>query len=208
MDEEDINFGIEEYSRTRDVFTQIALQSLLRSDEVEEGYTIKKLDLFISLTTLSVAFLTIVIPLTRSSLPASTLSIWMAILFLITSISGILLSILTIKRKIKITKEDSTRKHKIFNGFISEAVDIILGMQDYKKNRKHEIFEAVRNKMEELENSRKNLHIDEKKWHSEKEKECLAIVLKYLETIFWAAFSFANVLFIVWLFQASSAIIR
>jgi len=206
MDEEDINFGIEEFSRTRDGFTQIALQSLLHSDDIEEGYAVKKLDLFISLTTLSVAFLTIVVPLMRNSL--SGILILITILFFVTSLCGILLSIITIKRKVKITSEDASRKHNIFNGFIILAGDIILGMQDYKKDRKRETFEAVKNKIEELENSRKDLHIEDAKWHSEKEKECLAVVLKWLETIFWTAFSFAGVLFIVWLLQTASVIIK
>ncbi len=199
MNEDDINFAIEEFSRTRDIFTQIAKESLFYADELEEQYTIKKLDLFIGLTTISVAFLTIVTPFMKDTL--SVTLIITAILFLIASICGIFLSILTVKYKIKIIKEDAIRKHKIFTKFISKNVDIISNMRDYKKDRKHETFVTVDDQMEELENLRKNLYVDDEKWKHEKENEPSAILLKHLETIFWTAFSLAGLLFIIWLGQ-------
>lgn len=200
MEEKEIDFYLMEFQRSRDTWTQIALSTLFHGDEIEESYSIKKLDFFVSLTVLSVAFLTIVVPLIRAYF--SKPIILSIIFFLMTFLSGIVLSILTIKRKIKLTREDTARKHKIFNNYIGKCNEIISRLLDCKQDPNNkEIFKNIEKEIVEYESSRNNVRADDQKWLAAKSKEFGNIILKYLETIFWVSFSFALFLFIVWLIQ-------
>ena len=93
MDKDDVDLLIQEFSKTTDHWTSLGLQSLSRFFELSTRNAEREFNLFLSITTLSAAFLAIAVPLIRDSISASL--VLAVIAFLGTAILGIIILLLT-----------------------------------------------------------------------------------------------------------------
>ena len=197
MDKQDIDLIIKELSGNSEKWTQLSIDSLYRSWDLQVHNNEREFNLFLNIVTISIAFLAIGVPLIRGSL--SFFPIWMISSFLLTSICGIIVLIITIVRDRRLIKEDGEYEYNTFSGYLEKSVSIQIKLRDYKDKPSEDLWNKILSEGNEYMNSRKNLDNEVKQRQSRKEKELSFKVLKYLKLAFWCFFISSFIGLVIWL---------
>ncbi len=198
MDKDEINLLIEELLRSAERWTDLSIDSLYRSADLGARNSDREFNLILALTSLCVAFLTIVLPITQNG--QSLLLLISGISFLLTAIIGIIILILTISRDKRLIKSDGDWEHKTFNKYLGQTVDIRSKLFDYKKSPNDNLLAEIRSEIEKYFQEREELDTQIEQRKSVKENEISAIALKYLGLFFSIFFTLSIFVLAVWLF--------
>jgi len=204
MDEEELKLYIEEFSRSADRWTDLALDSVYRSFDLQQKNSDREFNLLLNITSISTVFLAIVIPLIRNSLSASIILSLATIYFFLASILGVILLISTVKRDKRLINEDSQWEYKNLRKYLDKVMAIRSELYDYKKSPSEKFWIDIQEHIKEYFSSRNELNVEVEKRKIVKEKETSAVILQYLKIFFWSFFAFSIFLLAIWLlFQVS-----
>ncbi len=197
MDKEDVDLLIKELSGNAEKWTQLSIEGLYRTFDLEVRNNEREFNLYLNIATISVAFLAIGAPLIRDSL--SFYLLWAIISFLLSSIIGIVILVITIKRDRRWIGDDGKYEYSTFRGYLEKNVSIQNKLYDYKETSDAELWNTILSEMSEYMNSRKNLYGEVEQRKLKKEKEISFIALKYLKIAFWCCFISAFMGLAIWL---------
>lgn len=197
MDKEDLELLIKEFSYSAEKWTELGIESIYRSSDLQVHNAEREFNLFLNITTLSVAFLTIVVPLIRDSL---SVILFLAIFFfLFTSILGIIILKLTIKRDKRLIEENKNWEYKASKKYLQLAVDIRSKLYSYKKLQEEKLWNEIKSNVDDYFMSRSKLDDEAGGLKLAREKECSFVALKYLKILFWSGFILSILLLVVWI---------
>jgi len=197
MDKGDVELLIGELSNSSEKWTQLSIDSLYRSRDLHAHNNEREFNLFLNIITVSIAFLAIGVPLIKG--PLSFPLFWAIGSFLLTSICGIIILIITIRRDRRLIKEDGDYEYKTLRGYLEKNISIQIKLHNYKNQPSETLWNEILSETDEYMNSRKKLDEDVKKRISDKEKELSNIVLKYLKIAFWCFFISSFIALGIWL---------
>ena len=196
MEKEDIDLALEEFTRSVEGWTKLIFDTVYRTFDLSTRNSEREFNLYLAMTSLSVAFLTIVIPIIKDFI---SLSLIIATFFaLSTAILGIMTLRLTIKRDQRIIKEDGDWEHDKLKDYLSQNVSIRGKLYDYKKKPKDNLWDEIITDVKNYFESRKELNAEAEKRQLAKDKEPSAIQLRYLKIAFWWSIYLSLFFLILW----------
>lgn len=197
-DKEDLELYIAEFFNTSEKWTGQSFQSIQRSFDLSVRNGDREFNLFLSLTTLSAAFLTIVAPLIKDSL--SLPLILTIVLFLLSTLLGIIILWTTIKHDQRLIDADAKWEHNILQDYLNRTTKIRLDLHDYRKDPKPEVWQTTLGpQITEYFSQRQKLHDDFEARQAQKEQECSSKILRFSRKLFWITFILALAALVFWL---------
>lgn len=197
MEKEDIDLALEEFTNSVEGWTKLSLDTLYHTSDLDTRNSEREFNLYLAMTSLSVAFLTIVVPLIKDFI-SITLIITIFFAFT-TTIFGITSLRLTIKRDKRLIKEDGDWEHSILKVYLSKNISIRSKLYDYKKRPENKLWEEITLDVKNYFESKKELNIEAEKRQLIKEKEPSAIQLHYLKISFWWSIYISLFFLILWI---------
>jgi hypothetical protein len=197
MDKENVDLLIKELSGNSEKWTKLSIDTLYRSWDLQVHNNEREFNLFLNIVTISIAFLTIGVPLIKGSF--SSFLLWAIVSLLLTSICGISVLVITIVRDRRLIKTDSDFEYNTFRGYLEKDVSIQTKLYDYKETHSEDLWNKILLEADEYMNSRKSLNDEVKQRMADKEKELSFKILKYLRIAFWCFFISAFIVLGIWL---------
>jgi hypothetical protein len=197
MDKENWEYILEEITSSVDRWSELALQALNRGMELNNRNSDREFNLYLAATSLSAAFLTIVVPLLKNDL--SIPLIFAAFFSLITTIMGIASLMVTIARDKRLVNEDALWEHSVIKRYLDQAVAIRAKLYEYKKKQSDELWDKITSEFEQYFNSRKGLSQEADERKLQKSREPVAIWLKRSAMAFWISAALTVLFLVVWL---------
>lgn len=195
--EEDIDLYIAEFSNTAERWTELTLQSLYRTFELNVKNSEREFNVFLGITSISAAFLTIVAPLIRDAL--STLLVLSISFFLLTFLLGLSILLTTIWRDKRLIKTDGDWEHKTYSKFLNESTAIRLKLYDHKRDPGKTPWGEIVSQIESYIDLKDKIKPEADERQRKKEMEPSAILLRRLKAVFWISLSLSLVFLIYWL---------
>lgn len=186
MDEQDIDWLIQDTAKEGEKWTELSLGSVLRTAELKYKNVDRQFNLVLALTSISVAFLTLVFP---NSVDRSPSLIWAGLFSILTSVIGIILLVCTISRDDKKIDSDGKWELDTFQNFQTETADILSTLREYKKTPDPSLEEKLRKKFADHMSGSKKIHEQSSTRKEEKAKEVQVRILKILHSSFWIFFT-------------------
>ena len=195
-DKEDLELYITEFFNTSEKWTSQGFQSIERSFDLSVRNGDREFNLFLSLTTLSAAFLAIVPPLIKDSFSISL--ILTIILFLFSTLLGIIILWATIKRDQRLIDADAKWEHSIFQDYLKRTTEIRSDLYAYKKSPTPKFWQEISFKIGEYLTLKQKLVSNFEARQAQKEQEYSSKVLKLFRKLFWITFILALGTLVFW----------
>lgn len=187
--DQELDLYISEFTSSKDNWTNLSLEQLSKSYQLEINNSNREFNLTLHITTISAAFLTVVVPLIDTEMSGFLVIAEKA--FLATLLFGILKLMITLSRDRRLIKEGQVWMHDKLMGYVSLASSICLDLYDYKRDRKSKSWSDIEVKIKKYFNSKEGLNEEVLKRENKKAKEFSAIVGLCFYWLFWAGFGIA-----------------
>lgn len=206
MTKEDLELLTKEFQNSSERWTDLALDRLHYTFDLNARNADREFNLFLSLTALSAAFLAIIVPLIVDRF--DVFMIFATVFFLISSIVGIALLVFTIYRDKRLISEDSAWEQSIYEKYLKQSLDIENNLYEYNKEKNNNKWEDIKYKIERYFGGRKSLKSESEQRKLKKEEELSAKLLKYFKKTFWLFFVSSIVMLFVWFLNIVVCIIN
>jgi len=180
MNEKELELLIDEAAKTKETWTQLALQSIIRFHDNKNNNSERLFNLILALSSISVAFLAIVVPLIKGGSWALGMSTILP--FLSTAIFGVVSLIIVLKIDDSSLDEIGQMEDEVLEDFQNKSNDIYLKLIKYQAK---EVSAPPVDEINEYLGLKEKIHHQKAEMIKKQEGKPLTKVLNVTIKLFW-----------------------